>query len=348
MEIKMSLVFSSKKSKELSGIYRCGVSKNECVSISLADNDCKWFRSYIQNSANCNTSNASKNSEERNIWQAFHAVKTVLKQCECGCSGNPIRCSSLKNRQLRKAFFDLRDFLLSMNMKFFRRTASIIIGTRPSSCIITRQDSINSAILAGIDCLHRYNVSHESNASFITFAYRRVRGEIIDELRRVQDFPNIIASMRREIKPKIELIAHELRKFPTLDDLKSRLTDEEFEKCTNPLMFSYVNTNSGYRDEDGRTVDTSENDERIISNIRRMNGRGKRVIVNSIDIKEILKDEELVDIIFMHYYLGMPSIEIAVLTGLSDSSISKKKSKAEDMIRDFFGKRSIMHEAIYG
>lgn len=292
--------------------------------------------------------NISEPSDEANAWGCIQAVREAMSLCNCGCCGDPLKCDSVKNRHLRYLFFKARDALLEINMPFFKRIVRISSRTIPTKSAVTKADSMNSAIYAGIRCIHRYRCDHHSNADFKTFAYMRVKGEIVDELRRLQDFPISIAALRRLVRPRIEAISHILGKFPTLEDLKDRLSEREFSACMNPLMFSQVHTNSLY-DKENANIETEETNNGITSNIRRLFGLREAVTINSIDLNSILNNDiKLHEVIFCYYYLGMECWEIAMLERVSPSTITKRKNKAEDLIREFFGTRRRMYEAIYG
>jgi len=273
-------------------------------------------------------------------WNAFIAAKNLISSCSCGCCGDLKLC---RNTRVTSLYYSLRNYLIDKNMKFFKRIALLTskrIGAFRRS--VTIEDSVSSAVLAGIQSVMRYDPVHGSNASFTTFAYLRIRGEIFDELRRMQDFSNCIAELRRDIYPKIQCITHILGRFPTTEDLRDVLSDEDFEKCMNPLAFSSVRIISDVF-EDGTGIDSLITS----SQARRDAGVRRSVQVNAIDLDSIIGSDQLKSVIFMYYYLGMPLSEIALVEGISISGASKRKRDAEDKIKEYFGDRVNMVNFMY-
>jgi len=273
-------------------------------------------------------------------WSAFVAAKSILSSCDCGCDGN-VKCC--RNARIVRVYYSLRDFLIEKHMKFFKRVAFLASRqVNPFRRTVTMEDSISSAVLAGIQSVVRYDPGHNSNASFTTFAYRRIRGEIFDELRRVQDFSNCISELRRDIYPKIECLTHALGRTPTTEDLKDSLTDADFIKCMNPLMFSSVRMAS-----DVFTDDAGLDGLVTSSQARRDYGLEKESAVNQIDLDLVIQNEKLRNVIFMYYYLGMTLNEIVLVEGVSIACVSKRKKEAEHIIMNYFGEKVNMVNFLY-
>ncbi len=80
---------------------------------------------------------------------------------------------------------------------------SIIARMRiPDSPLVSKEDLMNVGIMAGLQALDSYEES--KGASFMTFAYSRIRGEVIDFLRRIDPLPR-----RRRAKVAARRKAHE-------------------------------------------------------------------------------------------------------------------------------------------
>src|SRR5690606_25397504 len=94
-------------------------------------------------------------------------------------------------------------------------------STMPHS--IELSDLVQDGVLGLIDAAHRFDEAR--GIKFETFAERRVRGAIIDALRR-DAWPRGVRRARREIESAREQLRRELGAEPSMDDLARRVGTE--------------------------------------------------------------------------------------------------------------------------
>ena len=107
-------------------------------------------------------------------------------------------------------------------LPFVESLARRMASTMPHS--IDLGDLVQDGVLGLIDAAHRFEASR--GIKFETFAERRVRGAMIDALRR-DAWPRGVRRVRREIEAAREELRRELGAEPTMADLARRVGTDE-------------------------------------------------------------------------------------------------------------------------
>src|ERR671917_593070 len=100
---------------------------------------------------------------------------------------------------------------------FVEQLARRVAATMPHSIEI--RDLVQDGVLGLIDAAHRFD--EDRGIKFETFAERRVRGAMIDALRR-DAWPRGVRRQRRELEAAREQLRRELGAEPSLADLAER------------------------------------------------------------------------------------------------------------------------------
>src|SRR6476646_7825234 len=112
--------------------------------------------------------------------------------------------------------------LVAAGLPFVESLARRMASTMPHS--IDLGDLVQDGVLGLIDAAHRFD--EERGIKFETFAERRVRGAMIDALRR-DAWPRGVRRVRRELEAAREALRRELGGEPTLADLARRVGADE-------------------------------------------------------------------------------------------------------------------------
>ncbi len=107
-------------------------------------------------------------------------------------------------------------------LPFVESLARRMASTMPNSIDVS--DLVQDGVLGLIDAAQRFDESR--GIKFETFAERRVRGAIIDALRR-DAWPRGVRRVRRELEAAREALRRELGAEPTLSDLARRVGTDE-------------------------------------------------------------------------------------------------------------------------
>jgi RNA polymerase sigma factor for flagellar operon FliA len=108
------------------------------------------------------------------------------------------------------------------SLPFVEALARRMAASMPNS--IDLGDLVQSGMIGLIDAAHRFDESR--GIKFETFAERRVRGAIIDALRR-DAWPRGVRRMRRQLEAAREELRRELGHEPSLSDLAARVGADE-------------------------------------------------------------------------------------------------------------------------
>src|SRR5205809_326121 len=108
------------------------------------------------------------------------------------------------------------------SLPFVHTLARRMASTMPQS--IDLGDLVQDGVLGLMDAAHRFDEAR--GIKFETFAERRVRGAMIDALRR-DAWPRGVRRVRREIEAAREELRRELGAEPSLADLAARIGSDE-------------------------------------------------------------------------------------------------------------------------
>jgi len=111
---------------------------------------------------------------------------------------------------------------VAASLPFVESLARRMASTMPHS--IDLGDLVQDGVLGLIDAAHRFD--EDRGIKFETFAERRVRGAMIDALRR-DAWPRGVRRVRRELEAAREELRRELGAEPTLADLARRVGADE-------------------------------------------------------------------------------------------------------------------------
>jgi RNA polymerase sigma factor for flagellar operon FliA len=125
------------------------------------------------------------------------------------------------------------------SLPFVESLARRMASTMPHS--IDLGDLVQDGVLGLMDAAHRFDEGR--GIKFETFAERRVRGAMIDALRR-DAWPRGVRRVRRELEAAREQLRRELGAEPTLSDLAKRVGSDEARLERTILRISTIESTS--------------------------------------------------------------------------------------------------------
>src|SRR5436853_3961601 len=108
------------------------------------------------------------------------------------------------------------------SLPFVEQLARRVAATMPHSIDIG--DLVQDGVIGLMDAAHRFDASR--GIKFKTFAERRIRGAMIDALRR-DAWPRGVRRQRRELEAARETLRRELGHEPSLAELAARVGSDE-------------------------------------------------------------------------------------------------------------------------
>ncbi len=201
---------------------------------------------------------------------------------------------------------------------------------------ISREDLESYGIIGLLQAIDRFD--SERGIKFSTFASKRIRGAMIDHLRKLDWLPH---SMRREAKEVMEAreqLKSESGREPDMDELAeaTSLSKKRIEKIHSYLdSAQWLSLDTDY--EDATLYDfISSDEEGPLENLEKSQQRKLLAEV----IEKLDKQEKTV--ISLYYYEGLTQQEIAEVMELSPSRISQLHQKSIQRLRGFLSRKKEM------
>jgi RNA polymerase sigma factor FliA len=130
-------------------------------------------------------------------------------------------------------------------LPFVESLARRMASTMPNSVDVS--DLVQDGVIGLMDAAHRFDEAR--GIKFETFAERRVRGAMIDALRR-NAWPRGVRRQRRELEAARESLRRELGAEPTLSDLAKRVGADESRLERTILRISTIESTSPMANHD--------------------------------------------------------------------------------------------------
>ena len=191
-------------------------------------------------------------------------------------------------------------------------------------------DDLTSVGVTGlISAVRRFNP--EQQHTFAAYATTRIRGAILDELRRLDWFPRRARAKARKVKAMISTLEQSLGRAPTDDEIRIglELTPKEYNHWMveiRPITFIAID-DTGESDDGGNGASRHEMiaDEQAVP---------VQTSMENVELSQLVaqKIQELPDIqrrvLAMYYHENMRLAEIAAVFNLTESRICQIHSRA--------------------
>ncbi len=197
---------------------------------------------------------------------------------------------------------------------------------------VTEEDMINTGVLGLIDAIEKYDP--EKGVKLSTYAEIRIRGQIIDSLRKLDWIPRNVRQKARHIENAIHEVEQKLGREASPEEIAEYLgiSVEEYMKYAEKIA------NSGFVSID-TTVGNDEDSSTKLWQVISINDDTPDKYVEEQELKKILSDiisklnerERL--IITLYYYEELSMKEIGEILGLTESRISQIHTKTMKKIR---------------
>lgn len=233
--------------------------------------------------------------------------------------------SALFDRYKQTPDKSLRNEIVMRSMHIVRYA---VLSTRNMYRKYTDDDDIsNEAVLALMNAVDTFDTS--KNVKFDTYASIKVRGAIIDYIRKMDTVPRSVRKFIREYDTVFSELYAELDREPSREEVAARLgiSPQKLESLSSrsaaatTLSFEELLFDGfDIADESG----TSEAEARLMLSEKRSQ------LAAAIDS---LKDKEKT-VITLYYYEKLKYSEIAQVLGLSESRVCQIHSKAVDKLKE--------------
>ncbi len=183
-------------------------------------------------------------------------------------------------------------------------------------------DLVSCGVLGLMDAIDKYDI--EQGVRFSTYAAVRIRGEIIDHMRKSDWAPSSLRRKISSVNSAFEELEVQLARAPSEEEVAAKLgirPGEVFDVLEKSYMFNLVHFEDMLTEtwtSIPGSSDSDENPETFVEN------REVRVVL--ADVIQALPEKERM-VISMYYFNEMTLKEIAAVLGVSESRVSQIHSK---------------------
>lgn len=229
---------------------------------------------------------------------------------------------------------NIRNKLVMENLSLVKFQAQRLEELLPD--FISREDLESYGIIGLMQAIDRFD--SELGIEFSTFASKRIRGAMIDHLRKLDWLPHSMRREAKEIMKARQRLKNEYGREPKIEELAeaTSLSEKRIEKVHSYLdSAQWLSLDTRY--EDATLYDyISSEEEGPLQNLEKSQQR--ELLTEAV---EKLDDKEQI-VISLYYYEGLTQQEIAEVMELSPSRISQLHQKSIQRLRGFLSRKKEM------
>ena len=225
-------------------------------------------------------------------------------------------------------------------LPFVEALARRMAASMPNSIDIG--DLVQDGVIGLIDAAHRFDEAR--GIKFETFAERRVRGAMIDALRR-DAWPRGVRRQRRELDAAREALRRELGHEPSMADLAARVGSDEKRLSRTIVRINTIEATSplatGEHFDEGSlptALVPSEPDAPDAAYEKLETRERVRAAISSLPVREQR-------VIGLYYYGEVTMKEIGAEIGVNESRVSQLHARAIRRLRDALAMMGTEHVA---
>jgi RNA polymerase sigma factor FliA len=228
--------------------------------------------------------------------------------------------------QIQSGNYQTRDELIISHLPLVKFIVGRISAKLPPH--LDPQDLMSVAIIGLITSADRFDPSR--GILFKTFAEKRIRGTIMDELRSQDWLPRTLREKYKRLEKEFSRLEQQLRRNPTSDEIAEALgigLDEYHQLLEEVHTLSFVSLDDCQEDGDGTPFglldfledNSAENPQNQLIAVQLVKSLGEAI--------ETLPEKERI-VITLYYYEELNLKEIGEVLSLTESRISQLHSQA--------------------
>lgn len=226
---------------------------------------------------------------------------------------------------------ELRNELTMSCIYIVRSAASQMRGI--ASGYAQEEDLINQGVLALMDCMDRYDKT--KGAKFETYAYMRVRGALIDFIRKQDWVPHRARNFNKKIEEAYASLSNRNMREPDVEEIASYLDipPEKVESHLQYMNHSVVISLESMLEDITGTILRAEPENRNDSYKPEESLYYKEICRTLTTSIESLKEKERL-VITLYYYEELKYAEIAEILEISESRVCQIHTKAITKLKE--------------
>ena len=220
---------------------------------------------------------------------------------------------------------DDRSQLIRDNMPLVELVVQRMIPQVPS--FMTKEDMISAAMVGLVDAANKFDAT--KGVKFKTFAEYRVRGAILDEMRKLDWFSRSMRDKQNQLTQTMLRLERQFGRSPEEEEMASELglsMDEYHELLAEVSHLGCVSLHE--------TLDHSEEGRSFLDNLEDMAGPDIGEALEKEEMTRIMAEilEELSEkerlVVALYYYEELTQKEIAEVLSVSEGRVSQLHSQA--------------------
>lgn len=232
----------------------------------------------------------------------------------------------------------LRNSIISKSMPLIRSILGKI--NHPDQPLTRREDLESTGIQGLIQAMDMYDC--EKNNKFSTYAYYRIRGSIIDYLRKIDQLPRKQRKNYGRALKVIQKKSQELGREPTDEEIADGLgmeIEEYYQLLSNVQQRNALSLDNTFNNDSDSYYKIHANPDSMAPDSH----MEKKELASSLKNKIGQLDERNRLILTLYYYEDMTMSEIALLLELSEARISQIVGKILIHLKHELIKEEIYH-----
>ena len=200
---------------------------------------------------------------------------------------------------------------------------------------IEYEDLIGYGIFGLIDAIEKFD--YKKGYKFETYASLRIRGEIIDNIRKIDWIPRSLRQKNKLIEEAIEKFETEYGKSPTEEELSKILNisiEQVKEYLKNYSLYNLISLDGYLEQSHEKPVDSLVENEKYLPERVLQQKEDKQILIEAINSLT----EKQKQVITLYYYEELTLKEISKILGVSESRVSQIHSNCMKILKNKLGK----------
>lgn len=196
------------------------------------------------------------------------------------------------------------------------------------------EDLVSYGIFGLIDAIDKFNL--EKEVKFETYASLRIRGAILDQVRKMDWIPRTIRQRQRKVDDAVKNLENKLGRSATDDEIAQELglSADEYADWQNQMKVTNLVSLNEFEDQGPEPVMDARHNSHFAEPEKAMEKEGlKEALAKSL---ELLTEKEK-QVILFYYYEEMTLKEISLVLEVSESRISQLHTKALQKMKKTMG-----------
>lgn len=196
-------------------------------------------------------------------------------------------------------------------------------------------DLVSYGIFGLIDAIDKYDATKQNK--FETYASLRIRGEMLDQIRKMDWIPRTVRQRQKQIETAIKEIENETGKNASDEQIAEKLgiSEDEFNEWQTQLKATSLVSLNEFMEQGSDVPNGTNSSSHFRGPEEQLEENELKLVL--MDALELLTEKER-RVIELYYYEELTLKEISSILEVSESRVSQLHTKALSRMKDKMGK----------